>query len=124
MYCDSNCIWRRFFISYYCRERQNYAIGDTLVITAAGGGSGRTITVTDIDGQGVVLKPTAGKDILCDTTGSLVIPSGTTNQRPITQDRVTGAIRFNTSQLQFEGFNGMTLFLLVVFVTLTKILTY
>ena len=45
-------------------------------------------------------------DVLCDTTGSLVIPSGTTNERPNTLDRITGAIRFNTSQLQFEGFNG------------------
>ena len=85
---------------------QNYAIGDEITITAAGGGTGLTITVSDIDGQGVVLKPSAGKDILCDTTGSLVIPSGTTNQRPTALDRVTGAIRFNSSQLQFEGFNG------------------
>ena len=43
---------------------------------------------------------------MCDTTGSLVIPSGTTNERPNTLDRITGAIRFNTSQLQFEGYNG------------------
>jgi hypothetical protein len=85
---------------------QNYAIGDTLTITAAGGGSGRTITVTDIDGQGVVLKPTAGSSILCDSTGSIVIPSGTTNERPDVLDRITGAIRFNSTQLQFEGYNG------------------
>ena len=85
---------------------QNYAIGDTLTITAAGGGNGRTVTVTDIDGQGVVLKPTAGSSVLCDTTGSLIIPSGTTNERPNTLDRITGAIRFNSTQLQFEGFNG------------------
>ena len=85
---------------------QNYAVGDTLLITAAGGGSGISVTVSDIDGQGIVLKPTAGSDVLCDSTGSLVIPSGTTNQRPDPLDRITGAIRFNTSQLQFEGFNG------------------
>ena len=85
---------------------QNYAIGDQLVITAAGGGSGLSVTVTDIDGQGVVLKPTAGSSVLVDTTGSLVIPAGTTNERPTTLDRITGAVRFNTSQLQFEGFNG------------------
>ena len=74
--------------------------------TAAGGGSGLTVTVSDIDGQGIVLKPSAGKDVLCDTTGSLVIPSGTTNERPNALDRVTGAIRFNSTQLQFEGYNG------------------
>ena len=85
---------------------QNYAVGDTLTITAAGGGTGLSVTVTDIDGQGVVLKPSAGKDVLCDSTGSLIIPSGTTNERPNALDRITGAIRFNTSQLQFEGFNG------------------
>jgi len=85
---------------------QNYAVGDTLLITAAGGGSGRSVTVSDIDGQGVVLKPTTGASILCDSTGSLVIPSGTTNERPNSLDRVTGAIRFNSTQLQFEGYNG------------------
>jgi hypothetical protein len=85
---------------------QNYKIGDTLTITAAGGGTGRTVTVTDIDGQGVVLKPLAGSSVLVDTTGSLVIPAGTTNERPVAQDRITGAIRFNSTQLQFEGYNG------------------
>jgi len=85
---------------------QNYKVGDSITITAAGGGAGRSVTVSDIDGQGVVLKPTTGSSVLCDSTGSLVIPSGTTNQRPTTLDRITGAIRFNTSQLQFEGFNG------------------
>ena len=85
---------------------QNYRVGDTLTITAAGGGSGKTITVTDIDGAGVVLKPLAGKDILCDSTGSFVVPAGTTNQRPVADNRRAGAIRYNTTQLQFEGYNG------------------
>ena len=65
---------------------QNYKVGDEITITAAGGGSGLTVAVSDIDGQGVVLKPSTGKDILCDTTGSFVIPAGTTNQRPVTLD--------------------------------------
>ena len=85
---------------------QNYAVGDTLTITAAGGGSGRTVTINDIDGSGVVLKPGGGFDVLCDTTGSLIVPSGTTNQRPNVLDRRPGAIRYNTTQLQFEGYNG------------------
>ena len=87
-------------------QGQNYKVGDTLDITAAGGGSGRTITVNDIDGLGVALAPSAGYDILCETTGSLVVPAGTTNQRPNALDRLPGAIRYNTTQLQFEGFNG------------------
>ena len=41
-----------------------------------------------------------------DTTGALVIPAGTTNERPNVLDRLAGAIRYNTTQLQFEGFNG------------------
>ena len=85
---------------------QNYAVGDTVTVAAVGGGSGRSITISDIDGQGVVLKPSTGSSVLVDSTGSLVIPSGTTNQRPNVLDRVTGAIRFNSTQLQFEGFNG------------------
>ena len=85
---------------------QNYKVGDTITIAAVGGGTGVSVTVSDIDGSGVVLKPGGGFDVLCDSTGSLVIPSGTTNQRPNTLDRITGAIRFNTTQLQFEGFNG------------------
>ena len=85
---------------------QNYAVGDQLTITAVGGGSGLAVTVSDIEGKGIVLKPSAGNDVLCDTTGSFVLPSGTTNERPLALDRITGAVRFNTSQLQFEGFNG------------------
>ena len=85
---------------------QNYRVGDTLTITAAGGGSGRTVTINDIDGSGLVLKPGGGFDVLVDTTGALVVPAGTTNERPDALDRRVGGIRFNTTQLQFEGYNG------------------
>jgi hypothetical protein len=85
---------------------RNYKVGDTITITAAGGGTGRTVAVTNIDGQGVVIKPIVGSSAMIDTTGSLVIPSGNTNQRPDPLDRLAGAIRFNTEQLQFEGYNG------------------
>ena len=85
---------------------QNYAVGDTLTITAAGGGSGLTVSIADVDGSGVVLKPGGGFDVLCNTTGSFVVPAGTTNERPNVLDRRAGAIRYNTTQLQFEGYNG------------------
>ena len=85
---------------------RNYKVGDTITITAAGGGTGKTVAVQNIDGQGVVIKPITGSSAMIDTTGSLVIPSGTTNQRPDALDRLAGAIRFNTEQLQFEGYNG------------------
>ena len=85
---------------------QNYRVDDTVTIAAIGGGSGKTITITDVDGGGISIKPNVGLDVLCDTTGSLVVPAGTTNERPNVLDRKPGAIRYNTTQLQFEGFNG------------------
>jgi len=44
-------------------------------------------------------------DIQIDTTGALTIPNGSTAQRP-TPDQ--GMIRFNTSDNQFEGYDGTT----------------
>ena len=86
----------------------NYSVGDTITLNAStiGSGTGRTVTVTDISGLGVVVKPSAGKSAWINTTGSLVIPAGTTNQRPVVADRIAGAIRFNSEQQQFEGYNG------------------
>ena len=86
----------------------NYYIGDTITLNSAsvGGGTGNTVTVTDTQGQGLVLKPGGGKSVWVNSTGAIVIPAGTTNQRPGTSDRLAGAIRFNSTQLQFEGFNG------------------
>jgi len=86
----------------------NYHIGDEITFNPAtiGGGSGNTVTITDTQGQGIVLKPGGGKSAYVKSTGSLIIPAGTTNQRPLVNDRIAGAIRFNSTQLQFEGFNG------------------
>ena len=85
---------------------QNYRVGDPITIPSVGGGSGKTITVIDVDGQGVIIKPSANKDVLIDSEGALIIPAGPTTSRPDALDVRTGAIRFNTTQLQFEGFNG------------------
>jgi hypothetical protein len=48
---------------------------------------------------------TSNVDIKIDTTGALTIPNGTTGDRP-TPDQ--GMIRFNTSDNQFEGYDGTT----------------
>ena len=53
-----------------------------------------------------VLKPGGGKSAYVKSTGSLIIPAGTTNERPLANDRIAGAIRFNSTQQQFEGYNG------------------
>ena len=86
----------------------NYYVGEEITLNPAtiGGGSGNTVTITDTQGQGLILKPGGGKSVYVKSTGSFIIPSGTTNQRPLANDRLTGAIRFNSTQLQFEGYNG------------------
>ena len=55
---------------------QNYKVGDPITIPSVGGGTGKTITVNDVDGQGVVIKPSANKDVLIDSEGALIIPAG------------------------------------------------
>ena len=86
----------------------NYKSGDTLILDTAniGSGSGKTLTITAVQGAGIDITPQNGKDVRIDTNSALVIPSGTTNQRPLTANRLTGMVRFNTTQLQFEGYNG------------------
>ena len=78
----------------------------TLATTDIGSGSGKSILVNDIEGAGLVLRPSAGKNVMVDATSMFVVPAGNTNQRPGTNDRQTGGIRFNSEQQQFEGFNG------------------
>ena len=86
----------------------NYVELETITLDAAvvGSGSGQTIKVTRVEGFGIRLKPSSNKDVWMDTNSSLIIPAGTTNERPVLVDRKVGAVRFNTTQLQFEGYNG------------------
>ena len=46
----------------------------------------------------------AGSFVRVTGTGALLVPSGTTAQRP--GGALAGAIRYNTSESRFEGFNG------------------
>ena len=86
----------------------NYSIGEVVTLNAAtiGPGTGKNIVVNDVSGTGLVLRPSSGRSVWVNSNGSLVIPAGDTNQRPSVNDRLPGAIRFNTQQQQFEGYNG------------------
>lgn len=57
-----------------------------------------TTTVNDL-----VLEPNTGQKIRCDAVSSLVIPVGNGDERGAA---VQGSIRYNTSDSQFEGYNG------------------
>ena len=87
---------------------KGYKRGETITLatTDIGSGSGKSILVNDIEGAGLILRPSAGKNVMVDATSMFVVPAGTTNQRPGTSDRQTGGIRFNSEQQQFEGYNG------------------
>ncbi len=59
------------------------------------------IISTDI--SDLTLQPNAGKKIICNTTTSIAIPSGTNSERGAV---IQGGIRFNTDGSQFEGYDG------------------
>jgi hypothetical protein len=81
-------------------------------------GAARQLLQTDATGSGVewasnidipgTLDVTGGaifdSTVLINTTGSLTLPDGTTAERPGTP--TTGDVRFNTTIVQFEGYNG------------------
>ena len=54
--------------------------------------------------SGLTIKPSSGTNVIIDSETSLVVPAGTSQQRG---NAVTGSIRFNTSNHQFEGY-GLT----------------
>jgi len=61
-----------------------------------------TITATNTNG-GITLTPNGTGYVTISGTNGLVIPSGTTAQQG---PSVTGAVRFNTTTSQYEGYNG------------------
>ncbi len=46
--------------------------------------------------------PTFTGDVTCESTGYILVPKGTTAERPVTP--VEGEIRYNTDTAQFEGY--------------------
>ena len=56
--------------------------------------------------QDIILQPLGTGSVLVDTTQSLIIPVGTTAQRPATGTEVVGMIRYNTDFNYYEGWNG------------------
>jgi hypothetical protein len=61
-----------------------------------------TISATNTNG-GITLTPNGTGYVTVSGTNGLVIPSGTTGQQG---PSVTGAVRFNTTTTQYEGYNG------------------
>jgi hypothetical protein len=53
----------------------------------------------------IVLQPYNNRLVKVDSTSSIVVPVGTTNERPLANAE-TGAIRFNTDIDQYEGYNA------------------
>ena len=88
---------------------KDYVAGDSVVLDSAviGTDSVQTVTITDVAGTGIILKPQVARNILCDTTGTFVVPVGDTNNRPAADDTYLGGIRYNTTTSQFEGYNGI-----------------
>ena len=69
--------------------------------------SGTTVTGTTANftsGNFISLSGTSGSVSSLIVVDSLVVPDGTTAERPVTP--LTGNVRFNTTIIQFEGYNG------------------
>jgi hypothetical protein len=107
---------------------QNVLVGSNLEITATNGNittngtlrsnasvnvSGKLAinnsTISSIGTNDLILSPAGGKLVKVDTTTSLLIPVGTSLERPtFTTGEGDGAIRFNTVSGQYEGYNATT----------------
>ncbi len=71
-------------------------------VNIGGGISIKDNTISTIGGLDLTLG--TGDEIILDTTGSLILPSGTTAQQPATS--YAGSLRFNTDINDFEGYDG------------------
>lgn len=94
------------------------ALPDEIPVSKLQDGAARQLLQTDAAGTGVEWASnidipgtldvtgatTFDSTVVVNTTGSLTLPDGTTAQRPGTP--LTGDVRFNTTIIQFEGYNG------------------
>lgn len=62
-------------------------------------------TIYSLSSNDLVLSPASGTLAKIASTGALVIPVGSTADRPVDGVAVDGSIRFNTSSGQYEGYN-------------------
>jgi hypothetical protein len=62
--------------------------------------SGNTISSTS---QDIIISPTGSQKVEIDGTSSLVLPVGDSNSKG---NPVQGSVRYNTTDSQFEGYNG------------------
>jgi hypothetical protein len=63
-------------------------------------------TISSSSGNDIVLSPATGRLTKVNTTTAIVIPSGTSNQRPTGTLAQNGAIRFNIDTSQYEGYSA------------------
>jgi hypothetical protein len=65
-------------------------------------------TISTVTGSDIVLEPPTGRVAKVNTTTAIVIPSGSSAQRPSGAVAQNGAIRFNTETGQYEGYSAAT----------------
>lgn len=82
-------------------EVQIDPFGDTYLTVSGDLRLRNNVVSTDIND--LILRPNAGKKVVVDATSTLVLPVGNENERGAAQ---TGSVRFNTTSLQYEGYDG------------------
>ena len=65
-------------------------------------------TISTVPGQDLIFQPASANQTRILGTTALVIPAGTTADRPLLSVSYDGAIRYNTETNQYEGYNSST----------------
>jgi hypothetical protein len=64
--------------------------------------------ITSTSGNDILLSPATGRVAKVNTNTALIIPAGTSAERPTGGIVANGAVRFNTDSGQYEGYNAST----------------